>query len=497
MTNEPQNRSEEWLKAYAQQRRAEAAPHELHPATRRLLQAEVARTHARPAAAAVEAAPASPIEGIGLFGRWSFNALAIAAVGVVAAVIGVLVSDSQQPRLAKFAGSPKSASEVSEVGKADRFSAPMEKPAAMAAASADKTITSLPFANTAAPVPPSATAPAPQLNSITAAGGGGSAGGAPSDLAKAAAPMKSVIATPRPSEVASSVSSANASRPGGIQSRAAKTTSVRSAVGELGAISSGKLEAFKEGATKANALNEEVILENTVAAAKRAELRGAMVPGASAPFPGGPGQANFAARGAAEKAKKTDADGQGASYLQQNFSQAAAREQQAYRRNLNAPGEPRVLVNFQLEREGDAVRVVDGDGSVYSGNVVVEPGRKITPDARRKEAQAEPIKRDELGRDRTTQLGQEQSKVPAEAFNFQVIGTNRSLRQRVSFEGNYQMPGLPAAELKGAVNKDAAGNQRYFGDAKQQYAPAPAPRVQGRAVIGNNRIEVDAVPVSK
>ncbi len=493
MTNEPQNRSEEWLKAYAQQRRAEAASHELHPATRRLLQAEVARTHARPAVAAVESAP---VEGVGLFGRWSFNALAISAVGVVAAVIGVLVSDSQQPRHAKFAGSPKSVSE-SEIVKTDRFPAPMEKPAATAAASADKTMTSLPFANTAAPTPPSTTAPAPQLNSITSAGGGGSAGGAPSDLAKASAPMKSVLANPRPSETASSVSSANASRPGGIQSRAVKMTAGRSASGELGAISSGKLEGLqKEGGTKANAINEGVNAETTVAAAKRAELRGAM----AASSLGGPGQAGLAAPGASEKTKKADADAQSGLYLQQNFSQAAVREQQAYRRNLNAPGEPRVLVNFQLEREGDTVRVVDGDGSVYSGNVVVELGRKITPDVRRKEAKEEPVKRDELGRDRTVQLGieQSQSKAPAEAFNFQVIGTNRSLRQRVSFEGNYQMPGLPASELKRAGGKDAAGNQPYFdGIKQQQFSPAPTPRVQGRAVIGNNRIEVDAVPVSK
>src|SRR6185436_5253516 len=54
MATEPQRPSEELLQAWAAQRRAEAGTPELHPATRRMLQAEVARTHG-PAAAPPEA----------------------------------------------------------------------------------------------------------------------------------------------------------------------------------------------------------------------------------------------------------------------------------------------------------------------------------------------------------------------------------------------------------------------------------------------------------
>ena len=185
------------------------------------------------------------------------------------------------------------------------------------------------------------------------------------------------------------------------------------------------------------------------------------------------------------------------SRLQQNFSQSAARDQ-AYRRNLNAPGEPRVLVNFQLEREGNVVRVVDGDGSIYLGNVAGEVGRKLAPDTRRKDVQNVPAKREEL--DRALQLDQEQAKSLNDGFNFQVVGTNRSLRQRVVFEGNYQNYQTQGLELKGAAFKDTTNQlSRSNKDAKQQsqQSPVGAPRVQGRAVIGGNRIEVDAVPVSK
>ncbi|MSR42604.1 MAG: hypothetical protein EXS29_06225 [Pedosphaera sp.] len=488
MTNEPQNRSEEWLKAYAQQRRAEAAPHELHPATRRLLQAEAARTHARPVA---EVAPA---EDIGLFGRWSFNALAIAAVGVVAAVIGVLVSDSQQPKPAKFAGSPKS---VSEADTFERLAAPAGKYAETAAATANKLAENLPLPNAAAPAPSSATAPvtrSPQPNSVASAGRAGAEAGAgvSSDLARASAPVKNVLAATPPAEIAPGAPSASAIT--AAKSRALNMSVVRRAPNEPQLASSDKPAASKEakeGETKADAFNEAA---NTLLTAKKVAPSAAISPAAA--FSGAGGPTGFAVRGVNEKTNKADG-AQGASYLQQNFSQTAAREQQAYRRNLNAPGEPRVLVNFQLEREGDVVRVVDSDGSVYLGNVVVgEAGRKIAPDARREEMKQEPVKRDELLGNRAVQLRQEQSKVSAEAFDFQVIGTNRSLRQRVLFEGNYQMPVMvPESQLKGAAAKDAAGNQRDLGGVKQQQQLAPAPRVQGRAVIGGNRIEVDAVPV--
>src|SRR3954468_23483388 len=50
MTPEPDNKMDELLKAYAKKRAEEAgAPPELHPATRRLLQGEVARVYAKKA----------------------------------------------------------------------------------------------------------------------------------------------------------------------------------------------------------------------------------------------------------------------------------------------------------------------------------------------------------------------------------------------------------------------------------------------------------------
>ena len=499
MTNEPQNQGEQWLKAYAQQRRAEAAQSkpELHPATRRLLQSEVARTHvAKDAAFATStASPVASIESVGLFGRWAFNALALAAVGVVAAVLGVIISDAPRTKPAQFAGTPKPVGEILKLEKSSEtesvltWTIPTRK-AAGESTLANTVATATPAAN--APIAP--TAP-PKLDGVASAGAGG---GAASSLAKASA---------QPTESASAPAPADSSSTSNPKVRLTSRAAMRSATGEPLATASGKLDKApsavatsvavkeKESATKADALIEPN--KNLMAAKKAAALGGSITP--VAPAASSPVQAGLVAGLAESKQKlgEANAEGQAMSRLQQNFSQSAARDQ-AYRRNLNAPGEPRVLVNFQLEREGNVVRVVDGDGSIYLGNVAGEVGRKLAPDTRRKDVQNVPAKREEL--DRALQLDQEQAKSLNDGFNFQVVGTNRSLRQRVVFEGNYQNYQTQGLELKGAAFKDTTNQlSRSNKDAKQQsqQSPVGAPRVQGRAVIGGNRIEVDAVPVSK
>src|SRR5262249_31909182 len=81
MASDPQNnRMDEALKGFAKKRREEAvAPFELHPATRQLLQGEVARVH-RPSAASRR----SLLQTITLFWpRLAFAAAAFAVLGLV------------------------------------------------------------------------------------------------------------------------------------------------------------------------------------------------------------------------------------------------------------------------------------------------------------------------------------------------------------------------------------------------------------------------------
>src|SRR6266699_1883911 len=91
MPSEPENKMEELLKAYAKKRREEAgAPFEIHPATRNLLQAEVAR---RQPASATEA-----LSFLQILGKL-WPGLAVAASIVV--VLGIVI----------WISNPKSASE--------------------------------------------------------------------------------------------------------------------------------------------------------------------------------------------------------------------------------------------------------------------------------------------------------------------------------------------------------------------------------------------------
>jgi hypothetical protein len=87
---------EKQLRGYAEKRRREAgAPLEMHPATRRLLQDEVRRTHKKPAEAA---------ERTSLFASWWFRIAAGACVVVLAAVVflpALSKSKSRSMRLAK------------------------------------------------------------------------------------------------------------------------------------------------------------------------------------------------------------------------------------------------------------------------------------------------------------------------------------------------------------------------------------------------------------
>src|SRR5438874_6685066 len=91
MPSEPENKIEELLKAYAKKRQEEAgAPFEMHPATRKLLQAEVAR--GRPTAAA---------EAPSFFELLAKLWPGVAVAGAIVVVLGVVI----------WMSSPRSASE--------------------------------------------------------------------------------------------------------------------------------------------------------------------------------------------------------------------------------------------------------------------------------------------------------------------------------------------------------------------------------------------------
>jgi hypothetical protein len=129
-----------------------------------------------------------------------------------------------------------------------------------------------------------------------------------------------------------------------------------------------------------------------------------------------------------------------------------------------------VLDTFQIQQNGDQIRVVDADGSTYTGKI-------------------ETVSQDALGKSINDQEGGSSAVRSERAlqqdsnnqFSFRATGYNTSLKKSVIFEGNYM-----AIPSQAKTPNESPGG-------KEEQSPA---RVTGTArVTGESAIEVDATSV--
>lgn len=142
-----------------------------------------------------------------------------------------------------------------------------------------------------------------------------------------------------------------------------------------------------------------------------------------------------------------------------------------------------VLTAFRLEQQGNELRVVDRDGSVYRGSLEVAASAS-SPAA--------------LERRRTSSLGTTRSaanvgtvapsapgQAPEQQYLFKVVGTNRSLNQKVVFTGNL------IENTAGLATSNQATQVR-------QQVPVQMllnnVRISGKAQVGSQEIPIHAVP---
>ncbi len=147
---------------------------------------------------------------------------------------------------------------------------------------------------------------------------------------------------------------------------------------------------------------------------------------------------------------------------------------------------PPVLADFEVRQNGNAIAVVDGDGSVYNGTF--EPME--IPAAQNASAQAitQATPPADQNQDFASQTKNEITAVQNNGQNnsvfFRVAGQNRTTKQNVVFAGNVIL--LPNS---GANNS----NQQQ----KQQAATFANSCIMGTAIIGGtNTVEINAVPVA-
>jgi hypothetical protein len=147
-----------------------------------------------------------------------------------------------------------------------------------------------------------------------------------------------------------------------------------------------------------------------------------------------------------------------------------------------------VLSVFRVEQASEKLRVIDSDGSVYTGFVEKTPqdGKPVTRGLLKTEAK----------QSATSAASDEQKVLPTHIYRFRVSGTNRTLKEDVVFSGNFLMNGglkeLPAIEptngpIGGAPLPGAAGELQPLELRKA--------RVEGRLLLGGtNKVEIKAEP---
>lgn len=147
-----------------------------------------------------------------------------------------------------------------------------------------------------------------------------------------------------------------------------------------------------------------------------------------------------------------------------------------------------ILASFKMEQNGNALRIVDRDGSVYNGSFQLA----------KETAPAISYAFHQLDSD-TNIASDELKRVTAQApqsYLFQVSGTNRSLKQNVMFQGNLFAAPNASTPLAWSNGMAVAGG-RFQAPVQMFRLPLENSRVSGTAVINNlQTLQINAVPAS-
>lgn len=555
MSTEAQREIEKDLLAYKQRRREQAgAPLELHPATRKMLQSEAARTTARPLLTSEEAAKnfvrsfVMSHQQPGFFARHRQRVIWGGAMfACLAIVLAVLRNDPQQsaqrrafpdalpalpatpaPQPAKPQGTivaNQTQVELERLSR-DRKAAPVadgvQELAKVSAAPVGSPAPANPRGASVASDPMSTA----QREMQRSSGGAGAPSPALSTqpntdrYAYAPAPTGD-----RPNVKAESTlnrtPAMDADRKLAEKPVAGEPVQLTKMLKDSGD-NSVRLEPAQKKATEESKVRLDDELKRT-SLATAAGLGGALAPGT--PPPAAPKPASAPVQKQQALGFADIASGLPVRFVQpdpaaitKENAPASQRFQQldnraGYRQNFNSPPMPQVMQDFAFERTGDRVRIVDADGSTYVGTVLPA----VEEELRDKLAAASDGEK--ARKDASTQPAQ--SANAQSSYRFIASGVNRKLNQSVEFRGEWQ----PAAPTQSQTDIPAL-QQASFGVARPEAqaaekklkapltnaladnaAPAKAPldqlrlkelsqgRISGRAVVGGkNEFDISAVP---
>ncbi len=157
-----------------------------------------------------------------------------------------------------------------------------------------------------------------------------------------------------------------------------------------------------------------------------------------------------------------------------------------------------VLANFQVEQAGNQLRVIDGDGSTYLGEMESPTPEPVAM------AAVEQKGGDISLRDATARAEQRRADVSSPTqqaaqslYAYRVVGTNRTLNQQVVFAWNFVDLTNALAATQGRIPPGGANMLMNNLPAQQLPLILNNSAISGRAQLGNAKeIEINAVPAS-
>lgn len=175
--------------------------------------------------------------------------------------------------------------------------------------------------------------------------------------------------------------------------------------------------------------------------------------------------ARSAGAAADSAAQKSEAD---AANLTQQFSQFAAAKANASEARLQQA--PKILDNFQVEQNGRDFRVVDGDGSTYTGRI-----ERLAPNDARNLSKQKQSDAGTAAPTAASRRAKASTEAPDNEFYFRASGYNDSLKKSLVFEGNYIVAASqPPRRDRGAASakSDEQMAARIVGTAKVPGEPS-------------------------
>ena len=492
MANEPERPIEKLLRAAAKKRRDEAgAPLELHPANRRLLQGEVARRFAKPKR---ETRSFSEVLGQ-LWPRLAWG-VALFAVLAVAGYLLLPVPGKGKPEslLAKNEAGPQAVPAKQLLPPPPAAAAPVPPPPAPAAQANPPAMA---LADTAPPArqleaerpPLSKDSLAPQPDSEAREKFVLPAASPPANRHEAAEAKNAAVggttAQP-PAETANGVSdrqlglAAKPAPPASVPAAPAAPPPVAMTLPAASVVTANE-DAKRLMGEKAGQPAFGYALPGAVASAKRSNPSPALTDGFL------------------KSTHETQKEANKGVAVAQRFAQVVSGPHtKAAHADKITPAHP-VLASFEVQQAGPELRIVDGDGSVYSGYVRIAEAARRQRSAKAAAPAVAPAAaaRGVLQESAAASFAADQ---PApQTYFFRVAGTNRSLHKKVVFTGNLMAatnwPSLPPLTNYLTFGSDLGGGRA--GSAQPDLLPLLNARISGKVVVGNGKaVEINALPTS-